>query len=245
MIFEYVRRIFDGVVSTIFPKHCICCDEIIDENEFLCDYCYEMIERLDAQERCLFCGMDKGNCDCKRIIYHFEGCVIPFYNTGIAQRALYTFKLSRKEYFAEFFAREIALRIKEELPDVKFDGVCYVPSGVWKDLRRGFNQSELLAKRISEIMDIPLDRNTLYLKHYGKGQHNLNWRERFKNVRGSYGYKRRNFGKTLLLIDDIKTTGATLDECARQLLFSGAHHVYCACALATVKKDKNPKKEKV
>lgn len=245
MIKNFFKEISNGVISALFPKHCICCEEIVDENEFLCDYCYEMIERIDADKRCLACGLDKKNCDCKRLIFHFEGCVVPFYNIGIAKRALYKLKLSHREYHTEFFAREIVLRIKEELPDVKFDGVCYVPGNVLNNLKRGFNQAELLAKRISEIMNIPLNKKALYMKRRGKGQHNLTGRERFINVRGMYGYNYRNSGKTLLLIDDIKTTGATLDECARQLLFSGAHHIYCACALATVQEYKNPTKEKV
>ena len=240
---KILKEILTGVISSLFPNHCMCCNEIIDENEFLCDYCYEMIERFDAEKRCIVCGLDKDKCDCKRIIYHFEGCVVPFYNKGIAKESLYKLKLSHKDYYTEFFAREIVLRINEEMPDIKFDGICYVPGDIFSNLKRGFNQAELLARRISEIMGIPIERKALYVKKKGKGQHNLTGHERFINVRGLYGYNYKNTGKTLLLIDDIKTTGATLDECTRQLLFSGAHHVYCACALATTF-EKNPKKER-
>ena len=95
-------------------------------------------------------------------------------------------------------------------------------------LKRGFNQSRVLAEKICEILSIPLIDTLICLKA-GPRQHDLFGKER-------YAAKGSASGKTLLLVDDIRTTGATLDECAGQLFSAGAEAVYCVTALITEKK---------
>ena len=111
-----------------------------------------------------------------------------------------------------------------------------------KKLKRGFNQSEVLAKNISKILKIPICNDALIAARKTKIQHTLTKDERFKNVRGKFIANKKHdlTGKTVLLVDDIKTTGATLDECAKQLLSLGADEVYCVTGLMT---PKNKKKE--
>lgn len=225
------KRIIEAAVTAIFPKKCIYCGEIIDDGEFLCDSCYEAVTEIDGSKRCLSCGTEKKNCDCKRYVFHFAGCVAPFENDGIVRKIAYSFKFRRKFYYGEFFSQRMALCVKNELRDVKFDGVCCVPMALNKRLKRGYNQCEILARQISEILGLPYIENALTCRKSARSQHELTKEERFRNVRGLYRYRCRNDGKTLLLVDDIKTTGATLDECARQLLFSGAYRVYCVTAL--------------
>ena len=231
------KRIIEVAFAAIFPKKCIYCGEIIDDGEFLCDGCYESVTEVDSSKRCLSCGMEKKNCDCKRYVFHFCGCVAPFANDGIIRKIAYSFKFRRKFYYGEFFSRRMALCVKNELRDIKFDGVCCVPMTLKKRLKRGYNQGEILARRVSDILGIPYIENALVCRRNGRSQHELTKDERFRNVRGLYSYKDRNDGKTLLLVDDIKTTGATLDECARQLLFSGAYRVYCVTALISLNKN--------
>lgn len=232
------KRIIEAAVTAVFPKKCINCGEIIDDGEFLCDVCYEAVTEIDSSKRCLSCGMEKKNCDCKRYVFHFEGCVAPFANDGVMRKVAYSFKFRRKFYYGEFFSQRMALCVKNELRDVKFDGVCCVPMSPKKRLKRGYNQCEILARRISDILGVPYIENALTCRGSVRSQHELTKEERFRNVRGLYNYKCRNDGKILLLVDDIKTTGATLDECARQLLFSGANRVYCVTALISLNKSR-------
>lgn len=222
----------------LHPKKCCACGKIIDENESLCDYCHEMLVRCDPIKRCTACGLDKKNCQCKRQAFAFSGCVAPFFNTGVAQMAVYGFKFRRKMAGAEFLSRQMALCVKNEYRDIKFDGVCFVPMNLRKKIRRGYNQSELLAEQISKILDLPL-YNPLICKRKGASQHTLSEKERFKNVEGLYSATPLARGKTLLLVDDIKTTGATLNECAKQLLKSGAARVFCVTALIAAKNSNN------
>lgn len=224
-------------LDVLYPKQCVCCGDIIADGEELCDSCIRAIERIDPLKRCNKCGLVKKSCQCKIYAYHFEGTIAPFWNRGIAQQGIYSFKFRRKAHYGMFFAREMAKTVKNEFRDIKFDAVCYVPSAAGSFFKRGFNQSRILAQGVSKILDIPLVDGSIKCK-FGFGiQHKLGRYKRFKNVRHKYYYNRSVSGllkdKTVLLVDDIKTTGATLDECSRQLLFSGASRVFCVTALIT------------
>lgn len=230
-----IKNLFDVVITSLFPSVCICCGETLQREEFVCDYCNEMIKRIDFKDYCKLCGNEKHKGACKKI-YHFENVIALFYNEDIIQKAFYSFKLAHKEYMSGYFAEEMAKCIKLEYSDIEFDAITFVPMSFFGKLKKGFNQSEVLARKIAQILKLPILPHALVRKSKGKGQHNLDGNERFLNVRGIFGFRHRINCKNILLIDDIKTTGATLDECARQLLFAGVHHVYCAAALVTDKK---------
>ena len=231
------------ITEMLYPKQCVCCHEIIDEDEELCDNCIRNIERVDDNKRCIKCGLLKGNCGCKIYAYHFDGVVAPFFNDGLAKRGMYSFKFKKSEHAVEFFAREMAKTVRSQQLDGAFDAICYVPSTWFSYSKRGFNQSYLLAKRMSELLSIPLLKGALRCKGSIRFQHRLSREKRFALTRKKYYFSKtcvnqlRN--KKILLVDDIKTTGATLDECSRQLLFGGAESVFCVTALVSdLKKDK-------
>ena len=232
-------KIFKTVINSLFPNTCIACGDIIENGEYFCDYCYEMLEEVDFTKSCLRCGAKKKNCDCKNRVFYYSGMIAPFYNCESAQKSMYKFKFSKNVRNAEFFANKMALMVKTAFSNVEFDGVTYVPLSFKKQLKRGFNQSEILAKRISEILKLSLFRNLLSSKGRNVNQHDLsNPKERFKNVQGLYSCKHKIKGN-ILLVDDIKTTGATLNECAKQLILNGADNVYCVAGLITERKNKN------
>lgn len=234
--------IFSAIVSALFPNVCVGCGTIIPEGEHLCEYCAEMAEKVDFTKACPRCGMPKKECICSKRVFHFSGCAAPYYNDGVTQSAMYSLKFARKEYIAKFFAERMAITVKTCYNDIDFDMVTFVPMSFSRKLKRGFNQSQLLAKRLSKILKLPLYDGLLLIGKKSAIQHKLSFDERFKNVKGKFkANKKYNLnGKTVLLVDDIKTTGATLDECAKQLLLLGADEVYCITGLMTAK---NLKKE--
>lgn len=230
-----MKEIIGVIKAAFFPNTCASCGEVTEQGEPLCDFCREMLVRCDPIKRCIRCGKDKKNCECKYRIFRFDGCIAPFINKQPAKTALYSFKFRRRLSNADYFAEQMALCVKNEYRDIKFDGVTFVPMHRLRLLKRGFNQSRVLAEKISEILSIPLIDTLICLKA-GPRQHDLFGKERFKNVKGRYAAKGSASGKTLLLVDDIRTTGATLDECAGQLFSAGAEAVYCVTALITEKK---------
>lgn len=229
-----MKAITRAIKSAFFPNTCAACGEVTAEGETLCEYCRETLLRCNPKNRCIRCGLPKKECQCRYRIFRFDGCIAPFINSGSAKRAVYAFKFRRKMNGADFLANEMAASVKKEYCDISFDGVAFVPMHRLRLLKRGFNQSRVLAEKLSEILDVPLLDLLVCLKA-GKRQHDLFGKERFKNVKGRYAAKGSASGKTILLVDDIRTTGATLDECAGQLFSAGADSVYCVTALITVR----------
>lgn len=226
-------QVFKAILSAFFPNTCISCGEIINEEDALCDYCFEMLPRVDLVKNCTRCGLPKKHCDCKNHVFYYNGCIAPFYNKLSAQKAMYRYKFRKMQKNADFFSKQMALAVKMVYSDIKFDAVTYVPLNYRKFLKRGFNQSEVLARQISQILGLKIFDKLLFCSKNKISQHNLkNPKERFRNVGGMYGCKHKVKGN-ILLIDDIKTTGATLNECAKMLILSGADKVYCVTGLIT------------
>ncbi len=233
--------IFRPILEALFPNTCIGCGEVIAEDEHLCEYCHEIIERCPLDKICLKCGFHEKHCICAKRIYTFAAAIAPFYNEGVAKRMMYAFKFRQKEAYSKYFSEQMALAVKQCLGEVKIDIVTYVPMHHSKERRRGYNQSRILAEQLSQILNIPLCDNALGCCRKRKIQHELPLAFRFDNVRGIYYTNFKVTGKTVLLVDDIKTTGATLDECSKQLLIAGADDVYCVSGLMSKYRKKKGK----
>lgn len=238
-----MKQIIKTVIDAFQPPRCVSCGNIVDDGEFLCNYCYEMLKTISPIERCIRCGLPKKQCVCKYRIYSFDGCVSPFVNDGIAQDVTYAFKFKRKFSAADFLAEQMALCVKNEYRNIKFDCITCVPMHKAGVRKRGFNQSKVLARKISEIMGIPYGDLLACTGKY-HSQHKIKGiKKRFQNVKGKYKALRPLKGQTVLLVDDIMTSGATLDECSGMLLHAGADRVYCVTALRTEIKEKKKKSE--
>lgn len=242
-LFKILSAIISFLRAMLYPEVCISCGDIVDEGESLCNYCRENIERINPEKRCMKCGFEKKNCVCSVRVYSFQSVISLFENTDIAQRAYYKYKLFHRKHYSDYFAKALAIAIKSEFYDVDFDGICYVPSSKRSILSRGFDHSKRLAEQVSRLTGIAFMDELLICKEFVRPQHKSNFEERLKNVKGKYSFSRNVNCKNILLFDDIRTSGATLDECSLQLLKAGADKVYCITVLAQVhKKDKVEKK---
>lgn len=237
-----MKEIIGVIKAAFFPNTCASCGEVTEQGEPLCDFCREMLVRCDPIKRCIRCGKDKKSCECKYRIFRFDGCIAPFINKQPAKTALYSFKFRRRLSNADYFAEQMALCVKNEYRDISFDAVTFVPMHRLRFLKRGFNQSRVLAEKTADILCLPVEDTLICLKS-GKRQHDLFGKDRLQNVKGRYSAKLSAKGKTLLLVDDIRTTGATLDECAKQLFLAGADSVYCVTALISTRTKNNTGKK--
>ena len=227
-----MMKIWDFVTSLLFPHKCIICEDIIDFDGY-CDKCKDLMKEINAPT-CFNCGVEHKYCTCSKFIYHFDGSTAPYYNEGVAQQAVYDFKFSRLLRSVNVFSEVMANRAAKVFGTENIDLVTCVPAGKNTMRKRGFNQSELYAENVARRLGLPFDNKLLSRKDSVTTQHLLKGlANRFENVRNGYICNSSLKGKNILLVDDIRTTGASLDECARQLKICGAEKVYCLTALVS------------
>ncbi len=234
----FIKRVIGLILDMVYPNRCIGCGEIIPEGDGFCDYCFEMLPKTAGDKRCKVCGSRIRDCLCKYRVFHFTSATAPFYNEGVAKKAMWDFKFRRKLWFADIFAGQMAICVNTDFHKIHFDALVYVPMPVKNQLKRGYNQSRELAVRLSEILNVPLVENALGCNNKRYIQHKADYKERFQNVKGVYYPNLSLRNRHILLVDDIKTTGATLDECAKALYKAGAVEVYCITALTTKRRNK-------
>jgi ComF family protein len=121
-------------------------------------------------------------------------------------------------------ARPLA-ELLNELPIPPMDGVVPVPLTRRTLRERGFNQTLLLARKLSQSRGIPLFMDTLVKKKDTPPQIGLSAKERVSNLRNAFSATGSAAGRKLILVDDVMTTGATVGECAKTLINAGAEEV--------------------
>lgn len=181
---------------------------------------------------CPHCGCGRLNCSCgEEGSAFFPFITAPFIYSGRIKARMTDFKFGGRKQESEFFAREMSLRFAEVFPKARVDVVCAVPMTEKAKRKRGYNQSELLAKETAKRLFVPYEA-LLVKTRETKTQHSLKKEERLGNLAEAFAVKTgaQIRGKNVLLCDDIKTTGTTLKLCSRELLKNGAAEVYCLCA---------------
>lgn len=234
-----MKRIINHIKNTVLwlflTEHCPYCNSALSKGEEMCSACREALPVIDG-ERCRFCGAGKERCGCKKHRMGYDGITSPFYYEGGIKEGIQRLKFNGKEHIAYNLSKDMAKSVKSDFADLQFDYMCFVPFTAVQKIRRNYNQSELLAEHLSKALEIPLKRILVKLFETDT-QHSKNIRNRRGNVFGVYDVKDGADvkDKTILLVDDIKTTGATLDECAWILKIRGAKAVYCVTAALTGK----------
>jgi ComF family protein len=136
-------------------------------------------------------------------------------------------KYAGKDYVAGPLGRLLAEKMRES-PELRVsEGIVPVPLHFWRERKRGYNQSELLAVSLGNLTGLPVERRALKKIRPTRSQTELSREERIENVAGAFAVRRPETvrGRTLVLVDDVCTTGATLDACASALKEAGAKRV--------------------
>ena len=228
--------------SFLFPARCPFCGTLLSKAAEFCEKCAGDLSRIPAGA-CRTCGVEKGLCDCGKRKFFVRRRIAPFYYEGAAKTGILRFK--KEAHFGGFrtLASLTAAKIREEYADVAFDLVVCVPSSDGFSRERDFNPSALLGKEIARLLKLPFDRRFLVKVFDTKPQKGMSRTDRIGNVAGVFGLRKpkRAEGKTILLIDDVITTGATVNECAKMLRIFGAKAVYAAAVCVAKPLKKNSK----
>lgn len=219
--------------SIILPDRCCLCGKPILYSSEICDECRKSAEVI-SYPKCSQCGKSKKDCKCKGRANFYTAVTAPFEYRGLVRRGITAWKYNDARRNTDFFAKTVAAAVKKDFIDengAAFDFITFVPQTEKETKQRGYNQSEKLAESVGQYLKLPVCAAVRKITET-KRQHDLPSHLKSGNVFGVFDC-RRNInldGKTVLLIDDIKTSGSTLNECAKMLLLSGASAVYCAAA---------------
>ena len=231
-------------LKLLFPQRCRFCDRVIEINETACKGCLETRNEITG-EICMLCGFKKSDCVCKKHKSFYTAVASPYYYEGAAGVAVKKLKFGKATHIAESLSEDMAKCFFERFSGYSFDFAAYVPMTKKDEKKRGFNQAQLLAAGVSKRTGIPL-KDALEKIFETSQQHTLKEYERSGNVLGVFAVKEEvlPFIKhaRILLCDDVKTTGATLNECAKTLLIAGADEVFCLTATTVKKSFKKPER---
>lgn len=232
------------VLDAVFPSniYCICCGETIAPSMTysLCEGCLVNL-RWANDKSCDKCGKPlqehywRSLCtDCREEDHYFAkgySCV----EYGMYEKMmLKDYKYHGRPYLGDKLAWIMADRLEPE--NISADWILPVPMERSKERKRGYNQAALMARGLSRRMEIPWKEDLLLRHRKTRVMNNLSPEERRENVRGAFclkpGSEKLFQEKTILLVDDIYTTGSTMNECSRVLLEAGAKEVRFICFAA-------------
>ena len=213
------------LVNAFFPARCPYCNEVIFRNEDSCDDCKSKLEYENIITT----------------LYKSRN-VSPFKYSGINKDAVLSFKFNNNPNYSEQFAISMRKAICDEYSDYlstenHFDIITCVPCTKKRYYERGYNQSQLLAKELSEHFNINFQPVLIKIKDT-EAQHTLPKDKRKSNVQNVFNINKeyKIADRTILLIDDILTTGSTMNECVNTLYSNGAKIVLCATYATAISK---------
>lgn len=233
-VVDKVKMIWGIVVDLVFPKRCPICDKPVKPmGSLICDGCFTWI-RFVRGPRCYKCGKPlsdntKEYCeDCTRHTHEYISGRAVFEYKSVSD-AIYRFKYKNRQEYAEFFGNTMAKELGDWLIGIHAQALVPVPIHKSKLKTRGYNQAELIAKALSKRTGIPVRSNLIIRSKKTNPLKDLRPVERNNNLRGAFkivpsGVKL----ETIVIIDDIYTTGSTIDAVAKVFKASGVSNIYFA-----------------
>lgn len=226
---QIARDICSGLLDLIYPPHCLVCGR--DGDDYLCAECIEKIDTIEAPY-CRKCGIPGGPedfycLDCRIREYEFEqACSAGTYD-GVLRQAIHALKYDLHLVMAAPLADVMARCFYRTYFARRVDLVIPVPIHRSRMVDRGFNQSAELARRFCAGVGLPIEANILVKRRRTKHQVDLPQDQRAVNVEGVFAIRDRAkvAGKRILLVDDVFTTGSTINEAAKTLRAAGASEI--------------------
>ncbi len=230
------------IEQIFFPPKCVFCMAILplgtEERNSVCKRCAGTLPYTMAKPRCKGCGrpVEGGYVYCRLCRRQrknpYEKLCAAYLYRGAAKSSVVRFKREEYRKYAKVYARHLEAVIDYDCPGVVFDGIVSVPPRKKRMQQLGYDQAEALGTDVGKEMGIPFLPGVLTRVNRKKKQSSLSQTERWLNMAAGYRVRKPEQikGKTVLLVDDVCTTGATLYHGAKALKEAGAKAVYCAAA---------------
>lgn len=229
---EKIAGWLETAAALLYPARCPVCDEVLGMGgQRMCPACRQRVHYL-SQPLCFQCGkkLSDGEAeycgDCRRGRHLFTSGRALYEYEDIAP-ALYRFKYAGRREYASFFAGEIAAQLGAYIRSLAPDGLVPIPMYRGKQRRRGYNQAELLARALGKELGIPVYAGLVVRNRDTKPLKELNSEERLNNLKKAFNLGENGVKlNTIILIDDIFTTGSTMDQVSAVLLACGSRRIY-------------------
>jgi len=243
--------LFRHLLDVIYPPRCAVCGAFLMDTRMyfaedplpFCDACRGDIHPI-VSPLCTICGIpffskaqeDHPCGECLNVKPHYDTLSAPYVYEGTVLNAICGLKYGGKTFLANALGPLLAQFAEKRFSDVRIDLAMPVPLHKKRLRERGFNQSLLLARHVAEALAVKLDFMSLRRIKYTPPQTGLTRKERHRNIRGAFQLENASAmrDKSVLLVDDVATTGSTLNACAKALKQAGTQSIYClALARAT------------
>ena len=232
---KWLRRADGFLLDLLYPPRCPICDSVVLPGEGICTACKKKV-RPAVQPVCMKCGKPlsdgrKEYCrDCSRKKHAFiRGNALWVYENEV-KSSIYRFKYQDRREYAKVYAWEIAKQHGKFMKSRGIGVIVPVPLHKKRKRRRGYNQAELLAKELGKLLGLPVRTDLLVRVRDTKPQKTLNDTERKNNLKEAFKTTENIVQlQYVLVVDDIYTTGSTLDAAASALIQAGAAGVYTCC----------------
>lgn len=230
-LFETAEKIKKIVLQAFFPQRCPVCDRIAaPHGERFCSGCFRKMKVI-TPPWCMKCGKkleSEGEfCkDCRTRRHYFTRGRALYEYSSVAD-SIYRFKYSGRQEYADSFGNEIADMLGDFIREADPQALIPIPLHKKRFRRRGYNQAELLAKSIGRAAGVPVATGKLVRIKNTKPLKLQNLTERQNNLKKAFIMNQNEVKlERVILIDDIYTTGSTMDEAAKALLEAGVKNIY-------------------
>lgn len=226
-------RFQSSLLHLLYPPHCLHCRESMENPEqLLCNHCSTFLTLLNPKQHCLLCfseqsHLNDGICHpCHQKKHLFKRTASCFEYAGPAASLIKKFKYSNSPHLARGIAAFMAaqwIALEWPLPDL----IIPVPITLTHWIERGYNQSTLISTHLGQLLEVPV-KELLTRNNSNFSQAGLNKQQRQQLKTSSFTLKSPHHvcDKTVLLIDDVYTTGSTLECCATALNTGFPHQIY-------------------
>lgn len=230
---QRLRRTGEFLLRLFYPVHCPVCDRILSVGSCgVCDDCEQKLPWA-IQPLCMKCGKvleddRREYCrDCMKYPHQYDRGIAAFEYTGSMRHSVQQMKFHNRRDHLDFYADSMVKQGQRWIAAWRPDVIIPVPMHWKKKNQRGFNQSELLAEKIGRQTGIPVRRDIVKKNRNTADQKTLSQAERRKNLEAAFCLKKDPEGiRTVLLVDDVYTTGSTVDALASLLKKNGVKYVY-------------------
>lgn len=223
-------KIMDGFGSLLFPNTCPFCGKVSQEE--ICSLCRAKLPYV-TEPCCMRCGKpirqeEAEYCDdCQKVSHSYDKGHALLVHVGSVRRAIYQFKYHNRRIYSRVFAKELVRVWKPAVLRWQIHVIIPIPLSKKRKRKRGYNQAELLAVEIGKLLHIPVDGKSLVRVRDTAPQKKMDLAGRRKNMRHAFAWKgQKRLCGNVLVVDDIYTTGNTIDEAARVLKEAGADRVF-------------------